>query len=391
MRLMLDQPEQKFRIISETLARGNNLLTVGELCSIAGVSRSGYYNWVNGQASREARDCQDKADFENILKAYNLRGKKKGARQVHMTLLHFQQPITMNVKKIGRLMRKYHLSCPVRAPSPYRSKVLAYEESTVAPYLLNRRFRLFGPRSVLLTDITYLFYADGRGCYLSVIMDAYTKQVLAHVVSRSMVEDFVLETVDNLMRDHGVSITAETLINSDQGSHYKAVRFRDLIANIGLRQSMSRKATCWDNAPQESFFGHMKDEINVKTCATFEQVKEIIDDEIDYYNNDRYQWTLAKLSPNEFYQYAITGVYPLSIQPPKEFQDNPPLSVQLPIPTAEEIAEPEPRLLQDNGAQNPVSTGGRCPLTPEVYRLRFQEGSSVRRVQREDNMKRRRS
>ena len=124
---------------------------------------------------------------------------------------------------------------------------------------------------------------------------------------------------------------------------------------------MSRKATCWDNAPQESFFGHMKDEINVKTCATFEQVKEIIDDEIDYYNNDRYQWPLAKLSPNEFYQYAITGVYPLSIQPPKEFQDNPPLSVQLPIPTAEEIAEPEPRLLQDNGAQNPVSTGGAAP------------------------------
>ena len=105
----------------------------------------------------------------------------------------------------------------------------------------------------------------------------------------------------------------------------------------------------------------MKDEINVKTCATFEQVKEIIDDEIDYYNNDRYQWPLAKLSPNEFYQYAITGVYPLSIQPPKEFQDNPPLSVQLPIPTAEEIAEPEPRLLQDNGAQNPVSTGGAAP------------------------------
>ena len=76
---------------------------------------------------------------------------------------------------------------------------------------------------------------------------------------------------------------------------------------------MSEKGCCWDNAPQESFFGHMKDEVSegISKCECFEQVKYIIDDWMDYYNNDRYQWDLLKLSPREYYQYTQTGIYPL--------------------------------------------------------------------------------
>ena len=80
---------------------------------------------------------------------------------------------------------------------------------------------------------------------------------------------------------------------------------------IELRQSMSRKGNCWDNAPQESFFGHMKDEIDVSGCEKYRDVRAIVDDWIDYYNNERYQWQLAKLSPNEYYGYITTGIYPL--------------------------------------------------------------------------------
>ena len=74
---------------------------------------------------------------------------------------------------------------------------------------------------------------------------------------------------------------------------------------------MSRKGNCWDNAPQESFFGHMKDEIDVSECSKYREVKAIVDDWMDYYNNSRYQWQLAKLSPNEYYEYITTGIYPL--------------------------------------------------------------------------------
>jgi len=82
--------------------------------------------------------------------------------------------------------------------------------------------------------------------------------------------------------------------------------------NYELRQSMSRKGNCWDNAPQESFFGHLKDQVNTKTMAHYDEVLAAIHDYMDYYNHDRYQWGLAKLSPHQYYQYVITGVYPLA-------------------------------------------------------------------------------
>ena len=193
----------------------------------------------------------------------------------------------------------------------------AMETSYVAPNLLNREFRQHGPRKVLLTDITYLLYGDGKKSYMSSILDAYTNQLLAYVVSNSLHVDFVLETVNNLIRDHGISLQAETLINSDQGSHYKSIKFIQLVKDSELRQSMSRKANCWDNAPQESFYGHMKDEIDIRNCQTHEEVQAIVEDWADYYNNDRYQWDLAKLSPNEYARYIKTGEYSLRIPKPK--------------------------------------------------------------------------
>ena len=128
----------------------------------------------------------------------------------------------------------------------------------------------------------------------------------------------MLETVNHLIKKHGVSLNTETLINSDQGVHYRNIKFIQLLKDNELRQSMSRKANCWDNAPQESFFGHMKDEIDISGCETVEEVRSILNDWTDYYNNDRYQWSLAKLSPNEFYKYITTGEYPLPIAPPTE-------------------------------------------------------------------------
>lgn len=147
--------------------------------------------------------------------------------------------------------------------------------------------------------------------YLSTILDAYTREVLAYVLSDSLEVDFVLETVNILIHDHGFSLTDKTLIHSDQGCHYTSYRFIDIVKDAGLRQSMSRKGNCWDNAPQESFYGHMKDSIDISGCRSFVEVKAIIDDYMDYYNNDRYQWDLAKLSPVEFYKYITTGEYPI--------------------------------------------------------------------------------
>jgi transposase InsO family protein len=313
--LIEEKSGAKFRLIQEMTRRDDNMLNISLLCKIAGVSRSGYYNWLKSESVRVNRDEGDKRDFEMILSAYKHRGYDKGARGIYMRLLH--QNVIMNVKKIRRLMKKFRLTCPIRRANPYKKMAKALEESNVAPNLLKREFKLHGARKVLLTDITYLKRADGEFSYLCTILDAFTKQILSHALSYTLEEDFVLTAVRRLLEKHRIEFSAQTLIHSDQGGHYKAIEFIKLVNDAELRRSMSRKGNCWDNAPQESFFGHMKDEIDIATCLTHDNVVSVVDDWIDYYNNDRYQWELARLSPNEYYQYITTGEYPLPVAPPK--------------------------------------------------------------------------
>lgn len=128
----------------------------------------------------------------------------------------------------------------------------------------------------------------------------------------------MLETVEKMLEKHGSELKTNVLLHSDQGCHYTSFAFIDLLKDKNLRQSMSRKANCWDNAPQESFFGHMKDELDLTWCVTHDDVVRVLDDYMDYYNNDRYQWELAKLSPREYYAYVTTDVYPLKIPTTKQ-------------------------------------------------------------------------
>lgn len=312
----------KYKIIQDTINKSDNLLNISVLCDIAGVSRSGYYHYLATENVRRQREEKDQSDFEIILMAYQHRGYDKGARGIYMHLLHLDPPVVMNVKKIRRLMKKYGLRCPIRTANPYRRMAKAMATSYVAPNLLNREFEEHGPRKVLLTDVTYIINGKAPRCYMSTIIDACTKELLAWVLSKSLEVDFVLDTVNQLIDNHGVTLSAETLIHSDQGAHYTSVSFVQLIKNYELRQSMSRRANCWDNAPQESFFGHMKDEIHIEGCETFEEIKHEINQWTDYYNNERYQWDLAKLSPTEYYKYLTTGIYPLHIPNPNGFKEN---------------------------------------------------------------------
>ena len=313
----MEKTSYKYEVIHNTLEDSPGVFSISILCELAGVSRSGYYAWLKAAPTREARELQDKADFELILAIYKRRGYAKGARSIYMGLLHMNPPVIMNIKKIRRLMKKYNLFCPIRKANPYRRMAKALKTINYADNLLQREFECYGPRYVLLTDITYIPY-NGEFAYLSTILDAYTKQILSYVLSDSLEIDFVKETVENLIRDHGISLHKETLIHSDQGSHYTSATFIQIIEDCNLRRSMSRRGNCWDNSPQESFFGHMKDHIldKVKECTEFQQIKDIIDDYVDYYNNEAYVWELCRLSPNEYYKFVTTGVYPLSIANP---------------------------------------------------------------------------
>lgn len=310
----MDESTQIYQVIHQTMQSSDNTMNVATLCSIAGVSRSGYYHWLATADFREAQEQQDRDDFDLILTAYRMHGYSKGARGIYMALLHMEPPVIMNLKKIRRLMAKFNLRCPIRKMNPYRRMAKALKTSNYAPNLLQREFEAYGPRVVLLTDITYLPY-NGTFAYLSTILDAFTKEILSYVVSPSLEVDFVLKTVQQLMDCHGLELRTESIIHSDQGVHYTSYKFIAVLHDNEIRQSMSRRANCWDNAPQESFFGHMKDYIKEKLsqCRSFVQVEYIIDEYMDLYNNRRYQWELAKLAPSEYYKFVTTGVYPLDV------------------------------------------------------------------------------
>lgn len=306
-------PEVKFRIIREATAQDDNLLKISVLCKIANVSRSGCYNWLSNEPVRQARRDSDQTDFDLILEAYRFRGYNKGAKGIHMRLLHMR--IVMNVKKIRRLMRKFGLKCPIRKANPYRRMAKALATGKVAENVVNREFAR-APGKVLLTDVTYLVFNDGKEkCYLSTILDAFTHEILAYKVSASLKVDFVLATVDDLIAEHGSALDNETIVHSDQGCQYTSYAFIEKLRDANFVQSMSRRGNCWDNAPQESFFGHMKDEIKnlILACNTFQDVVARVDDWIDYYNKDRGQWELLKLAPSEYLEYVQTGIYPLPV------------------------------------------------------------------------------
>jgi len=299
----------KFETINDSVQKNENVMSVRNLCRISGVSRSGYYSWVGREGNRIAREERDKKDYAIILKAYRYRGYNKGVNGIYMRLAHIG--IRMNRKKIRRLMRKYGLVCPIREANPYRRMAKELKTNNYAENIVERKFKQ-GARKVLLTDITYIPY-NGIFCYLSTILDAFTQEILAYRLSVNLKVDFVIHTVEELIEKHGCTLDNETIIHSDQGCHYTSYAFINKLKDEKFVQSMSRRGNCWDNAPQESFFGHMKDEIMEKVSKSkkFEDVKAIIDDWIDYYNNDRYQQGLQMLSPKEYYNFVTKGIDPL--------------------------------------------------------------------------------
>ncbi|KOP68026.1 transposase [Bacillus sp. FJAT-18019] len=272
------------------------------LCQIAGVSRSGYYNHFSMQAQlrRNQRDLQDEKVKEWVLKAFRYRNRTKGARQIKMTLAH-QFGVNFNLKRIRRIMKKYNIVCPIRKANPYRRMAKATQEHRVLQNELNRKFKQGVPGKVLLTDITYLFYGQGKKAYLSTIQDACTNEILAYQVSDKITLDIALETVKKLKNNRSITLTSDALIHSDQGFHYTNPVFQ----KVGLKQSMSRRGNCWDNAPQESFFGDFKDETDIKPCESLGELKQEIKSYMTYYNHYRYQWNLKKMTPVQYRNHLL--------------------------------------------------------------------------------------
>ena len=202
-------------------------------------------------------------------------------------------------------MKKYDIICPIRRANPYKKMIKATQEHRVLSNLLNREFKQEIPGKVLLTDITYLYYGKGQKAYLSTIKDGSTNEILAYHVLDRITLDLATDTLVKLKRNRKVKLAKDAFIHSDQGGHYTSPTFQKHVKKLGLSQSMSRRGNCWDNAPQESFFGHFKDEAYIKPCATLEELKREIKSYMTYYNNYRYQWDLKKMTPAQYRDHLL--------------------------------------------------------------------------------------
>lgn len=283
---------------------------VSYLCEVAGVSRSGYYSYFSegSKSNRIKREDTDEIVRNNILKAMKYKGKSKGARQIKM-VLERKYGINYNLKRIRRVMKKYGIKCKIRIQNPYKKMMKATKEHTTLPNILKRNFKQEIPGKVLLTDITYLPYGSSKTGYLSTILDAATNEVVAYNVTDNLRMPLVLDTLKKLKRNKRIKLHPKVLIHSDQGSHYTSPKFQTAVKKIkDLEQSMSRRGNCWDNAPQESFFGHFKDDLDLSECKNIQDVIREVKSTITYHNNYRYQWGLKKMTPVEYRNHLLAVI-----------------------------------------------------------------------------------
>jgi putative transposase len=207
--------------------------------------------------------------------------------------------LVVNLKKILRIKKQYGLVTKIRKKNQSRFIANGKGEHVVVPNLLQRRFNVEKKDRIYSTDITHLEYGHGQKAYMSAVKDLGTKEIIIHTVSRSINMEIALRGLDSLLKNIPLKVRKNLIIHSDQGTHYTHQAYRQKLQKYKVQQSMSRRGNCLDNAPIESFFGHMKDELNLKSYKSYEDLTTAVNQFIEYYNEDRPQWNLKGITPAE--------------------------------------------------------------------------------------------
>lgn len=269
-----------------------------------GIPRSSYYEILRNDDYGnfyQKKNQQDEEDVEVIRSVIAYKNFGKGARQIYMDM----QDITgvqFGMKKIYRLMHKYGIETSIRRKKNSRQAIKLLMKRNTKPNLLKRRFRLFEPNEVRLTDVTYLDYGNGKRAYGSASKDPVTGRLIDYTISESNDLNLVMATLDHISKQ---PLLPGAILHSDQGALYLTDTFQNKVKEAGMKESMSKRGNCWDNAPQESFFGHFKDEANYRECTTLDELRQICSEYMYYYNNERHQWNLNRMTPVQYENYLL--------------------------------------------------------------------------------------
>lgn len=254
---------------------------VRALCAYFGISRAAYYAW-RGRVDQADKD-QERMGW--VQEAYQASRRIYGYRRIKLWLLK-KRGLNLNHKAVLRLMNKLGIRSIARRRRPY-PKMEQLESFHQYPNLLARNFEANRPNQKWVTDVTFIRTRQGWA-YLSTIKDLYDGFIVAHQVSASNSIQLVTNTLKQAtQKEH---ITQKLILHSDQGTQYSSSQYFDLTCQSHITPSMSRRGNCWDNAPMENFFSHLKEEyLRHVRNPTLDQVRQLVDEYIYFYNHERIQ------------------------------------------------------------------------------------------------------
>ncbi|WP_028784040.1 IS3 family transposase [Thalassobacillus devorans] len=273
--------------------------TIEELCAYLSVSRSGYHKY------RARRKCPDKDRFlrNRIWELYEAFDHRFGYRRIQDELIR-QDQWKVNHKKVYRLMDDMNLKAKIRRKHNSKLRMKKVMKPYIADNVLEQNFQAEKPNEKWVTDITYIIVGQEHR-YLSAIMDLYTKEIIAYQISDSYDLTFVLDTVKEAVHKE-TDAMGPPILHSDRGAQYTSEDYHNILADHHITPSMSGKGNCFDNACIESFFSHLKVEaLYYYPIADIDEAQRITEEYIYFYNHQRAQRKLNRLTPVEYRNQAV--------------------------------------------------------------------------------------
>ena len=264
---------------------------ISMMCRLLGVSRNGYYHYrAHGERKEDLRlIALIKSSFRSSNQTY-------GIRRIREALWR-KYEIALYRRRIGRIMQKEGLVAK-RKGRKYIKTTDSNHNLPIAPNLLNQLFEIAKPNQVYVGDITYIKIKEGW-LYLAVVIDLYARMVVGHAIADHMQKELVIEALKRAHVRRG-KFMPKAIFHSDRGSQYASHDFRKTLKTLRMRQSMSGKGNCYDNAACETFFATLKTELPVQTKhLTQKEVIDAIDSYITFYNTKRLHSYNGYLPPLE--------------------------------------------------------------------------------------------
>lgn len=263
---------------------------VAALCRLLGVTRQGYYAYASRRPSK--RQKQDEALQQRVQQVHAESRGTYGSPRVLATLK--ERGESASKRRVERALRS--LGLRGRAPRRWRSTTRANPLHPVVGNVLDRDFTASRPNERWVTDITYIWTDEGW-CYLAAILDLFSRSVVGWALDSTLSTSLPLAALDMAVRRRGPS--HGLLHHSDRGCQYTSTEYRDVLAELGVTVSMSRKGNCWDNAVAESFFATLKTElIYGRTWPTRLELRAAVFEYIEvFYNRRRLHSSVAYRTP----------------------------------------------------------------------------------------------